>query len=120
MQSYTSQADELYSQAYKVKVPDNICPYSSGYESLLEQEQLLYSAREMETAARDTRNQFQAIADSGFPSPSSTLLRKSIISSQKGKLMFSTEQLNREAALIMENMPYFLFRHKSESKNTLS
>ena len=88
MQSYTNQADELYSQAPKVKVPDNICPYSSCYESLLEQERLLDSAREMETAAREIRNQFQAIADSGFPIPSSTLLRKAIISERKENLSF--------------------------------
>ena len=55
MRSYISQADKLYSQASKVKVPDNICPYSSCYESLLEQEQLFDSAREMETAAREIK-----------------------------------------------------------------
>ena len=76
MQSYTYQADELYSQACKVKIPDDICPYSSCYESLLEQEQIRDSAREMEANAREIRNQFQAIADSGFPIPTSTLMRK--------------------------------------------
>ena len=101
MQSYTYQADELYSQACKVKIPDDICPYSSCYESLLEQEQLLDSAREMEANAREIRNQFQAIADSGFPIPTSTLLRKTVVSVKKGKIMFSTEQLSRVVALIM-------------------
>ena len=74
MQSYTYQADELYSQGCKVKIPDDICLYSCCYENLLEQEQLLDRAREMEATAREIRNQFQAIADFGFPIPTSTLL----------------------------------------------
>ena len=116
MQSYTSQADELFAQACKVKIPNKICPYVSCYESLLEQEQLFDSAREMETSAREIRNQFQSIADSGFRILSSTLLRKAVVSVKKGKLMFSTEQLNRVVALIMQNMPYLLFRPKTEDK----
>ena len=116
MQSYTYQADELYSQAGKVKILDDICPYSSCYESLLEQEQILDSAREMEANAREIRNQFQAIADFGFPIPTSTLLRKAVVSVKKGKMMFSTEQLSRVVALIMQNMPYLLFRPKTQNK----
>ena len=116
MQSYTYQADELYSQACKVKIPDDICPYSSCYESLLEQEQILDSAREMEANVREIRNQFQAIADSGFPIPTSTLMRKAVVSVKKGKMMFSTEQLSRVVALIIQNMPYLLFRPKTQYK----
>ena len=70
----------------------------------------------MEATAREIRNQFQAIADSGFPIPTSTLLRKAVVSVKKGKMMFSTEQLSRVVALIMQNMPYVLFRSKTQNK----
>ena len=71
----------------------------------------------MEDSARQIRHQFQAIADSGFPLPTSTLLRKAVVSVKKGKFMFSTEQLSRVVQMIMENKPYLLFRPKSNTKD---
>ena len=50
MEAYTNQADELHRQANKIKHPP---PYTSCYETMMEQEQLLSQAREMESAARD-------------------------------------------------------------------
>jgi len=117
MQSFTSRADELYIEASQVQIPDYIPPYTSCYESLWEEENLIQRAREMESQAREIRSQFQSIAESGFPVPNTSLLRKAVISVKKGKLMFSAEQLNRVAKMIMSKKPYLLFRPKAETKS---
>ena len=117
MQSYTNRADELYLEAQNVQIPDYIPPFTSCYEALYQQEELIERARTMEDSARQIRQQFQTIADSGFPLPTSTLLRKAVVSVKKGKFMFSTEQLSRVVQMIMENKPYLLFRPKSDTKD---
>ena len=117
MQSYTNRADELYLEAQNVQIPDYIPPFTSCYETLYQQEELIERARAMEDSARQIRQQFQTIADSGFPLPTSTLLRKAVVSVKKGKFMFSTEQLSRVVQMIMENKPYLLFRPKSDTKD---
>ena len=117
MQSYTNRADELYLEAQNVQIPDYIPPFTSCYETLYQQEELIERARTMEDSARQIRQQFQTIADSGFPLPTSTLLRKAVVSVKKGKFMFSTEQLSRVVQMIMENKPYLLFRPKSDTKD---
>ena len=88
METYTNQADELHRQPNKIKHPVDYPPYTSRYETMMEQQQLLSQAREMETAARDIRTQFKEIAASGLTIPSSILLRKAIISVKNGKIMF--------------------------------
>ena len=55
MQSYTSAADDLYQQAEEIKHPDYFPPYTSCYETLLEQEDLFSQAREIESTAREIR-----------------------------------------------------------------
>ena len=117
MQSYTNKADELYLEAKNVKLPDNIPPFISCYKTLYQQEELIERARMMEDSARQIRQQFQAIADSGFPVPTSTLLRKTVVSVKKEKFMFSTEQLSCVVQMVMENKPYLLFRLKSDTKD---
>ena len=116
METYTSQADDLYQEANEIEYPDCIPPYTSCYESLLEFEEIITRAREMESAARDIRKKFQEIATSGLPIPSSSLLRKAIISVKRGKVMFSMDQLVQVVDVIMGNLPYILFRPKSETK----
>ena len=91
MQSYTNRADELYLEAENVKIRGYIPPFTRCYETLYQQEELIEHARTMEDSARQIHHQFQTIADSGFPLPTSTLLRKAVVSVKKGKLMFSTE-----------------------------
>jgi len=88
MQSFTNLADKLYQQADEIKLPDYIPPYTSCYETLLEQEAVICRAREIESSARDIQKQFQAIAESGFPLPTSSFLRKAIISVKKKSLCF--------------------------------
>ena len=117
MQSYTNKADELYLEAENVQIPDYIPPFTSCCETLYQQEELIERARTMEDSARQIRHQFQTIADSGFPLPTSTLLRKVVVLVKKGKFMFSTEQLSRVVQMIMENKPYLLFRPKSDTKD---
>ena len=117
MQSYTSKADELFLNAQNVEVPDYIPPCTSCYETLYEQKEIITRAREMDECARDIRQQFQAIADSGFSLPISTLLRKAVVSVKIGKFMFSPEQLSRVVQMIMEKNPYLLFRPKSDTKD---
>ena len=76
METYTSQADDLYQEANEIEYPDYIPPYTSCYESLLEFEEIITRAREMESATRDIRKKFQKIAASGLSIPTSSLLRK--------------------------------------------
>ena len=70
----------------------------------------------MESAARDIRKKFQEIATFGLPIPSSSLLRKAIVSVKRGKVMFSMDQLVQVIDVIMGNLPYILFCPKSETK----
>ena len=116
METYTSQADDLYQEANEIEYPDYVPPYTSCYESLLEFEEIITRAREMESAARDIRKKFQEIAASGLTIPTSSLLRKAIISVKRGKVMFSMDQLVQVVDVMMENLPYILFRPKSETK----
>ena len=106
----------LYQEANEIEYPDYIPPYTSCYESLLEFEEIITRAKEMESAARDIRKKFQEIATSRLPIPSSLLLRKAIISVKRGKVMFSMDQLVQVVDVIMGNLPYILFRPKSETK----
>ena len=117
MQFYTNKADELSLEAENMKIPDYISSFTSCYETLYQQEELIKRARTMEDLARQIRHQFQTIADSGFSLPTSTLLRKAVVLLKKGKFMFSTEQLLRVVQMIMENKSYLLFRPKSDTKD---
>ena len=102
MKTYTSQVDDLYQEANEIEYHDYIPSYTSWYESLLEFEEIITKAREMESAARDIRKKFQEIATTGLPIPSSSLLRKAIISVKRGKVMFSMDQLVQVVDVIME------------------
>ena len=83
---------------------------------MMEQQQLLSQAREMESAARDIRTQIKEIAASRLTIPSSTLRRKAIISVKNGKVMFCMEQLSKVVNLLMGNLPHILFRPKFDTK----
>ena len=107
METYTSQ---------EAKEIDYIPPYTSFYESLIKLEEIIVKAREMESAARDIRKKFQEIAASGLPIPSSSLLRKEIVSVKRCKVMFSINQLVQVVDVMMGNLPYILFCPKSETK----
>ena len=46
-----------------------------------------------------------------------TLVRKAVVSVKKDRAMFFPEQLTKVVALLMENLPYILFRPKEETKD---
>ena len=85
-QSYTNRADKVYLEAENVQIPDYIPLFTSCYETLYQQEELIERARTMKDLARQIRHQFQTIADSGLPLPTSTLLRKAVVSVKKKSL----------------------------------
>ena len=94
-QPYTNRAEELYLEAENVKLPNYIPPFTSCYETLYLQKELIQRAGAMEDSAKSIRHQFQANANSRFPFPTSTFLRKAVVLVKKGKLMFYTEQLSQ-------------------------
>ena len=55
VETYTNQADDLYQEANEIEYPDYNPSYTSCYKSLLEFEEIIAKAREMESAARDIR-----------------------------------------------------------------
>ena len=73
----------------------------------------------MESPARDIRKKLQEIAASGLPIPSSSLLRKAIISVKRSKVVFSMDQLVQVVDVIMGNLPYILFVPNPKQKNML-
>ena len=79
-----------------MKLPDYIPSFTSCYETLYQQEELI---------------------EPGFPLPTSILLRKALVSVKKGKCMFSIKQLLRVVRMIMDNKSYLLFRPKSDTKD---
>ena len=109
---------KLNLEAENVKLPDYTYPFTSCYKTLYQQEKLIKLARTMEDLATQIRHRFQVFAYSGFPLPTSTVLRKAVVSTKKDKLMFSTAQLSRVVQMIMENKPYLLFRPKNDLKTT--
>ena len=115
MQSYTNKADELYLETENVRLPYYTPPFTSC-KTLYQQEELIKRARTMKESARQIRQQVQVIADSGFPLPTSTLLRKVVVSVKKSKFMFSTKQLLRVVQMIMENKPYLAFPAEKRRK----
>ena len=74
MESFTTKANDLYTEASEINLPVYIPPYTSCYETLYQEEELNEEARRMEQIARDIRKQFHEIASSGFLLPDSTLV----------------------------------------------
>ena len=116
METYTNQADKLHRQGNEIKHPVDYPPYTSCYETMMEQQQLISQAREMKNAARDIRTQFKEIVASGLTNPSSALLRKAIINVKNGKIMFCIDQLSKEVDLLIGNLLHILFQPKSDTK----
>ena len=117
MESFTTKADKLYKKASETELPVYIPPYTSCYETLY-QEELIEEARKMEQASRDIRKQFHEITNSGFLLSESTSPRKAVLSVKRGKLCISHEQLKQIVFMLMGELPYLLFRPKSETKKT--
>ena len=58
METYTSQADNLYQEVNKIKYRDYLLPYMSCYKNLLEFEEIIVKTREIESPARDICKKF--------------------------------------------------------------
>ena len=67
------------------------------------------------TSNMDFTKQFQDIASTSQPTV--TLLRKAMVSVKKDEKLFSPEQLTKVVTLLMDSLPYILFRLKSETKD---
>ena len=110
METYTETADQLERQAEEI-VPVDAQPYTSCYEALHENQDLLERARSMQAMARGIREKFTHIVSSGFGIPSECPnMRKAIVTIRKGKVSFSSEQLLRSIKLLLEDVPYIAFK----------
>ena len=110
METYTEMADQLERQAEEI-VPVDAQPYTSCYEALHENQDLLERARSMQAMARGIREKFAHIVSSGFGIPSECPnMRKAIVTIRKGKVSFSSEQLLRSIKLLLEDVPYIAFK----------
>ena len=70
----------------------------------------------MESGTRDIQKKSHEIAMFGLPTLSLLLLRKEIITTKIGKVMFLMDQLVQVAAVLMRNLFYILFCPKLEMK----
>ena len=77
---------------------------------------VMIKSQTMETTS-DICTQFHTIAESGFPVADTLLQRKVVVSVRKGKLVFSQQRLKQVVIMLMGNLPYFLFRPKSKTKD---
>ena len=102
--------DQLARQAEEI-VPVDAQPYTSCYEALHENQDLLERARSMQAMARGMREKFAHIVSSGFGIPSECPnMRKAIVTIRKGKVSFSSEQLLRSIKLLLDDVPYIAFK----------
>ena len=69
METYTSNADDLYQEANEIEYPDYIPPYTSCYESLLEFEEIITRAREMESAEETFEKSFKKLPHPDYRYP---------------------------------------------------
>ena len=60
MESYTERSDNLEKEAENIDHTEEARPYSSCYESLIEEERLKWEARELQETARTIRENFGA------------------------------------------------------------
>ena len=120
MQSYTSQADDLYQEAIEVELDQGF--YTSfGFcsQPQMQQQMLSNEANQMEDKARRIRRRFREIALNGVTLARPTMLRKGIISVKNGKSLFSINQLTQAVDSFMGASPHILFRPPSNAKNYL-
>ena len=116
MESYTERSEKLEKEAENIDHTKEAVPYSSCYESLIEEERLKWEAKELQETARTIREKFKAIVDDGFGVPNGSLLRKAIITIQKGKLSFSIDQLLKACVVLFDEVPYIVFKSPKETR----
>ena len=95
MLSYTGKEDELYLEVQNVKLPDYIPTLTMCYKTLYQYKEIIERARVMENSAKYIRHEFYVFANSGFPLPTSTLLKKAVVLWVKQGKLISTGQALR-------------------------
>ena len=102
MEGYSERSDKVEKDSENICHPTETVPYSSCYESLMEEERLKCEARELQSMAQSIREKFKEIVEEGLPVPHETLLRKAIVSARKGKISVSIEQLLKACEVDLE------------------
>ena len=115
-ETHTSIADEYEERAENVDVTTNH-PYSSCYDGMLEQSELLGRARKHQEEARKIRKIFKDIAKEGNSIPSDDeILRKGVLTVSRGKALFSTDQLIQVCEHMFEELPFVAFKGPADAR----
>ena len=109
-ETHTSIADEYEERAKNVDLTTTH-PYSSCYDGLMEQTELLWRARKHQDQARKIRKIFLDIDKEGKSiSADSEMLRKGVLTVSRGKALFSTDQLIQVCIHMFEDIPFVAFK----------
>ena len=115
-ETHTSIADEYEERAKEVDVT-TIYPYSSCYDGLMEQTELLGRARKHQEEARKIRKIFLDIDKEGKSIPADgEMLRKGVLTVSKGKTLFSTNQLIQVCEHMFEGLPFVAFKGPTDAR----
>ena len=107
-ETYTSVADE-----YEERAED---PYSSCYDGMLKQMELLGRARKHQEEARKIQKIFNGIAEEGNSVPSDDeMLKKGVLIVSRGKALFSTDQLVQVCEHMFEELPFVAFKGSADA-----
>ena len=107
-ETHTSIADK-----YEETAED---PYSSCYDKMLEQMELLGHARNNQEEAMKIRKIFKDIAKEGNSILSdSEMLRKGVLTVSRGKALFSTDQLVQVCEHMFDELPFVAFKSPADA-----
>ena len=112
-ETHTSIADEYEERAKNVNVTTNH-PYSSCYDNLLKQSELLGRARKHQEEARKIFNDIDKEGNS-IPSDGE-MLRKGVLTVSRGKVLFSTDQLIQVCEHMFEDLPFMAFKGPANAR----
>ena len=92
-------------------------PYSSCYDGLTEQTELLRRARKHQEEARKMQKIFLDIDKEGKSIPSDNeMLRKGVLTVSRGKALFSTDQLIQVCEHMFEDLPFVAFKGPADAR----
>ena len=89
-------------------------PYSSCYDKMLEQTELLVCARVRQEEARKIRKNFKEIAKE-FNGPDSGMLRKGVLTESRGKAFFLADQLVLVCEHMFDKLLFVVFKGSAEA-----
>ena len=116
-ETHTSIADEYEERAKEVDVTTTY-PYSSCYDGLMEQTELLGRARKHQEEARKIRKIFLDIDKEGKSIPADgEMLRKGVLTVSRGKALFSTNQLIQVCEHMFEGLPFVVFKGPTDARS---